>query len=357
MTLVKIKANEFGLTDETASQIERQFSPMLKKMTELESEFNEVVNLPIEDPDTSKKAKEVRLKYVKIRTGTAEIHKKQKQFYLNGGRYVDGWKNAQLFASQGKEEKLKEIENYAENLEKERIAKIVKEREDAISPFVDDVTVLNISGMTDDVFNAYLSAKKKDYEDRLEAEKQAEKERLRIEAVEKKHHERTMKALPFRAFWVGDLTKEMSDKEFNTFLSKAIAAKEKHEKEQEKIRAENERLKEQNRKREEAEKARKQKEEMERREKQAELDRVKAELEAERKRKEAEELSMKKVEEARLKAEAEAKKAPDIDKIKMAISSLSIPELSLVSKDMEDVYAEIKDKFNSFKKWAIQKTT
>jgi hypothetical protein len=47
---------------------------------------------------------------MKIRTATLDIHKKQKAFYLAGGKFVDGWKNAQHFASMGKEEKLEEIE-------------------------------------------------------------------------------------------------------------------------------------------------------------------------------------------------------------------------------------------------------
>ena len=114
MEIVKINPVDYNLTDDTAKNIQQQFEPMLKKMVELENEFNEVVNLAIGESETTKKAKELRLKYVKVRTGTAEIHKNQKAFYLNGGRFIDGWKNAQLFASQGKESKLEEIEKYHE---------------------------------------------------------------------------------------------------------------------------------------------------------------------------------------------------------------------------------------------------
>lgn len=119
--IVKLNPSEFGIEDSKAAEIAAQFKPMLDKMVELENEYNEVIALPIELASTAKKAKEVRLKYVKVRTGTKDIHKAQKEFYLAGGRFVDGWKNAQHFASIGKEDKLERIEKHAETLEKNRV--------------------------------------------------------------------------------------------------------------------------------------------------------------------------------------------------------------------------------------------
>ena len=130
---------------------------MLDKMIELEKEFNEITKLPIEEKSTSLKAKELRLKYVKVRTGTADIHKQQKAFYLAGGRFVDGWKNAQLFASQGIEEKLEEIEKYAENTERQRIAQLQSEREGALTQYeVENISSLNLGLMSDDVWKSFL---------------------------------------------------------------------------------------------------------------------------------------------------------------------------------------------------------
>lgn len=188
--IVKINAQEFGLTDETAKNIQQQFKPMLDKMVELENEFNKIVALDVSDPKTSKLAKDLRLKYVKVRTGTAEIHKQQKAFYLNGGRFVDGWKNAQLFASQGKEEALEKIEKHFENLEKERLQKLQAERIELIRPYVEDVSQLELSSMAGDVFDAYLSAKRQAYQDRIEAEKKAELERIAKEKAEEEERQR-----------------------------------------------------------------------------------------------------------------------------------------------------------------------
>lgn len=192
MEIVKINPIDYNLTDDTAKNIQQQFEPMLKKMVELENEFNEVVNLAIGESETTKKAKELRLKYVKVRTGTAEIHKNQKAFYLNGGRFIDGWKNAQLFASQGKESKLEEIEKYHENIEKQRVALLEQERMSLISPYITTTGIagVNLGLMLDDVWNAFFEAKKRSHEEQQEIE--------RLEAV-KREDESKAKELELQA--------------------------------------------------------------------------------------------------------------------------------------------------------------
>lgn len=193
MDLVKIDHKEFGLQESKAKEIAAQFKPMLQKMEDLENEYNEVVKLPIDSPDSAAKAKELRLKYVKVRTGTASIHKEQKAFYLAGGRFVDGWKNAQVFASQGKEEALMKIEKHQENLEKERLEKLQFQRVNLLSKYVVDAEERDLSSMDNDVWDAYLSTKKKDFEDEKAAAKKAEEDRLAKEKAEKEEQERIRK--------------------------------------------------------------------------------------------------------------------------------------------------------------------
>lgn len=177
--IVKIDPKEFGLEESKASEIAAQFKPMLDKMIELETEFNEIANLPIEDLATSVKAKTLRLKYVKVRTGTAEIHRTQKDFYLSGGRFVDGWKNAQLFASQGIEKKLEAIELFAINKEKERIAALQSARELQLSEYnVENLQSLNLGAMSNDVFENFLLGTKTSFENKVAAEKLVEETRL-----------------------------------------------------------------------------------------------------------------------------------------------------------------------------------
>lgn len=188
--LVKIDPKEYDIEETKAADIAAQFKPMLDKMVELEVEYNEVINLPKEEPATAKKAREVRLKYMKVRTGTLDIHKLQKAFYLAGGRFVDGWKNAQHFASLGKEEKLEEIENYAKNIEKQRISALQLQREEELAPFeVENLSSLNLGLMADNVWENFFSGSILSYNYKKQAEQEAiaaKTKRLEEEAAKRK---------------------------------------------------------------------------------------------------------------------------------------------------------------------------
>ncbi len=305
--LVKINPTEFGLTSETAKNIQDQFAPMLEKMVQLEDEYNQIVSLDIEDVNTCKRAKELRNKYVKIRTATAEIHKQQKAFYLNGGRFVDGWKNAQIFASQGKESELEKIEKYQENKEKERLDQLQNDRISLILPYVNDTTGLQFGTMQADVFEAYLNAKKKEHEDRIEAEKQAELQRIEL------------------------------------------ARKEAEERDAQRI--ENERLKAEAQKREVEIEAERKANEAKMKAEQAQRERVQKELnakiEAERK---AEAEKQAKIAQEAKEAEKLAK-APIKKQLTVWVNSFEIHSFDTSN----DTAIEIAEKFEAFKKWAKTK--
>lgn len=188
MTLVKINASEYGLEESKAKEIAAMFKPMLEKMEQLEVQYNEVMKQNIE-PETIQMAKDLRLAYVKVRTGTATIHKELKAFYLQGGRFVDGWKNAQAMASQGNEEKLKAIEDHFVNIEKERIGKLHEERSSHLLKYIDYVPA-DVGEMDDQIWSNYLSGVKMNYEARMEAEKKAEDERIAKEKAEVEEQKR-----------------------------------------------------------------------------------------------------------------------------------------------------------------------
>jgi len=280
--IVKINPADYGLEESKAKLVEAAFKPMIDKMVALEEEFNRVIALPV-SPEACNQARELRLEYVRVRTGTAKIHKEAKAFYLAGGRFIDGWKNAQLFASQGIEDKLKAIEYHYENIAMEQIAKLQKERLEAIAPFDPGFFPENLGEMEEEVWKNYFNGIKLAYEERKKAEQKAEKERIAKE--------------------------------------KAEAA------ERQRIREENERLKKEaeeryrvaeieKKKREKAEATRKREEE---KEKKVLREKIEAERK-ERERLEKEKQDREAEEKARIKAEATAKKkaemAPDVDKLK-----------------------------------------
>ena len=242
-SLVKIDASEFGIEESKAKQIQEQFQPMLDKMVNLEKQANEVFKLPIET--ASAKAKEVRLQYVKVRTGTAEIHKEQKAFYLQAGRFVDGWKNAQLFASQGIEKRLLEIERHDEIQEQKRIVEFQNARANQLLRFEVEVIPENLGSMSNEVWCNFILGIETNYNSRKEAEAKAEQERLGNERRQRVHNERRGLLLPLQGF-VSKVDENdyssLSELEFQQILKLAKEAKTYYEAEQERIRQENIRL-------------------------------------------------------------------------------------------------------------------
>jgi hypothetical protein len=347
--LIKINPADYGLEESKAQQIAAQFKPMLDKMVELEREYNEVIKLPVEDAETAVKAKELRLQYVKVRTGTEKIHKEQKAFYLAGGRFVDGWKNAQLFASQGLEDNLKEIETYQERLEAERIEKIRSERWGQINQYT-EIEPFGLSTMDENTFNALLSGYKANYEAKIEAERQAELARIEAERKLGIFNARKDIVRSFGHFFNWDsLTLDTTDADFDHLINEAKELQLQAEKEREELRIkaakeakENERLrKEAEAKRIESEKEAKRIEQ----ERQAERNRI-AELERienERKTKEA----------AEIEAQKKAALAGDKEKLNKWVNSLSIEIAGGLKPEGQKVANQISEKFEAFKKWAF----
>jgi colicin import membrane protein len=350
--IVKINPLEFGLTEETAKNIKAQFDPMLRKMEELEQEFNEVMAMNIEDPLTAVKAKEVRLKYVKVRTGTAEIHKIQKAFYLNGGRFVDGWKNAQLFASQGKEEQLEAREKYQENLRKQELERIEKERIELLSEF-SDVMPLGLGTMQQEVFDNYLAGVKIAHEARIAAEKKAEADRIEAERIQKLSLENKIALLPWQQYIENFESLEYSainEQQRNAIIDTAKEVKAQVEAENAKILeakiAAEKKLNE-----ERAAALKKEKEAADA------LRAAQQELENKRIAEEKEKQRLKAIEDARIAAEKKAAKAPDKDKLTAFVHAIALPTApTLQTIEHVTTLNTITAKFEAFKAWALSQT-
>lgn len=358
--IVKINPADFGLTEETAKNIKAQFDPMLKKMEELEQEFNEVINLPIEEPATIKKAKELRLKYVKVRTGTADIHKTQKAFYLNGGRFVDGWKNAQIFASQGKEEKLEAIEKHYENLERERLEKLETGRKELLSQYT-DIYPQALAHMEQAAFDNYLTGVKVAHEARIAAEKQAEQERIEAQRIERLAYENRIALLPYRDYVENfDALNfaEVSEEGRKQIIAFAKEAKAKIDAENARILKEKEaaekKLAEERAKAEADRKAAEEAARKEREKLEAERAKLQSELQAKQEAERQAKLKAEKEEADRKAAEAKAAKAPDKEKLKVFVNAIQLPaEPVLQTAEHKAILNTIKAKHEAFLSWAL----
>jgi len=212
MTLIKINPKDYSLEETKASEIQEMFSPMLDKMVELENEYNEVTSLEISN-ESCKKAKTLRLKYVKVRTGTAEIHKKLKANSLAVGRFLDGFKNAQLMASSGIESKLSDIEKHFEKIEEQRIEALQIERENELESYAVAVIPSNLGIMEQSTWDIFLTGTKANFEAIKAAEKLEEEQLIadqkasELKAKQEKEERAKIEAENAK------LRKEASDKE------------------------------------------------------------------------------------------------------------------------------------------------
>lgn len=251
--LVVLKGSDYGLEETKAQEIQATFTPMLEKMTALEKEYNLIVKKDISE-EVCMEARALRFEYRDVRTGTAKIHKKLKDFYLKGGRFVDGWKNAQLMASQGMESALKEIENHYENIEIERIAKLQEERIELLHKYEPEMNVPSLGEMEEAVWNNYINGVKLNYNARIDAEKKVETDRIEKERTDELHNKRKGILLPYWQFVANQYKSanfgEITESMFRGILQRSKDGKKKWIGENARIQEENVRLNTESKKKE-----------------------------------------------------------------------------------------------------------
>lgn len=327
--LVKIDPKEYGLESDQVATIEQAFAPKIAERDGLVEIYQQVITKEL-TPELCAEARQIRMKLVKVRTGIAEIHKTQKAFFLAAGRFVDAWKNKETAPVEQMEENLEKIENHFINLEKERIAKLEAERIEQLRQYT-EIIPMSLGLMQEDVFQAYLSSQKKAYEDRIAAEKQAELDRIAREKAEAEERER-IRVENER------LKKEAEERE-KAIEAERIEAEKKLEAERSEAAAKQKAIEEAAR--------------IEREKAEAERVKLENELKARQKAEEEAKAEAARIERERIEAEKKAAKAPDKDKLKMFIQSISLPVTpDLKTDESKAVAAIIVEKFNAFKVWA-----
>ena len=343
MEIIKVNPEEYGIEAKKASELTGNLPQIKSERDILSQRYEEVVKMDIENPETAKIARELRLKIRDNRTKGIDVwHKTTKDFFLKGGQFVDAIKRVEIAVNQRMEENLESIEKYFENKEKERKAKLNEERLSILEPYSEFVPFgINFGEISEEEFTKILNGSKLQFEAKLEEERKVEEERLRIEKITKLHYERKEQLLPLWQF-LDDTTinfGELSEELFASIKSVANAKKVDYEVEQERIRVENEKLT--------TEKAALEAKAKKEREEKAALE---AELQA---KKEAEAKALKeaaeKAEKERIEAEKLAK-APIKKQMSVWVNSFELPT-TVIQNEKVDL---IKQKFEAFKNWSLK---
>jgi hypothetical protein len=334
MELIKVNPIEFGIEETKANEMVSGLMPIISEREILGQLYAAVIVKEL-TPETLKEARELRLKIRDNRTkGVEKWHKANKEFYLAGGRFVDAIKNKEVAENVRMEENLEQIEKHFENIEKQRIADLQKERENLLIPLeVENVGSLNLGNMPVDIWDGFYLGQKIKFEERKEtARLAAEAEAARIEA-EKVERERIRVE--------------------NERLKAEAEAKEKElQAERERVRKEREAIEaaaELERQKAAAELAKQQ--EAARKEREA-AEKERARLAAELKAKQDAEAKAERERlaaiEAERKAAEKAAKAPVKEKLTIWVNGFNIPTAPTESETSK----AITEKFEAFKAWA-----
>lgn len=313
-----------------AEQIRAVFLPMAERVQAFEDAYNEIMAEAAEavTKDVSQRARRLRLDIAKVRQDAETARKSAKEEYLRASQAIDGTNRVLRWAIEAKEEALLAIEQHEQRMEEERLAALHAERLEAIAPYMEDTTGIDFSQMADDVWEAYLTTKKRNHEDRIAAEAEAEAARVAAAERQARYIARQARVAPVYGFFPQDLDyTDLTDEAFDAELQKATEAKTAHDMEQEAVRREAARLAAEN-----------------------------ARIEAERnalEKAEADRLAAEQVERARLAIEAaETAAAPIRARLNAWVESFTLPELA---GDDHPTAAEIRAKHEAFKRWAREK--
>lgn len=238
-----VKAQDYGLTQEKEQELLSNLPQIKSEREVLEKQYEEVILLDIDDKKTVKKARELRLRIKDNRTkGIMVWHKSAKEFFLRGGQFVDAIKNKEIQVNERMESKLEEIEKYAENKEKERLAALQQERQIMLSPYVENAEQMKLAEMDEEVFNAFYESKKKAHEERLRIEAE-EREKARIKQEKQdKFNQRKFELAKYDGITTLELSIETTDEEFSSEISSCESIKKEREEEAKRLREEQERI-------------------------------------------------------------------------------------------------------------------
>jgi hypothetical protein len=165
-----ISPDEFKIPSGMASGIASEFNQVAVQVSGLIQRTKDFLdNLGDGDPTKEQEieARNIRLDWVKVRgsKGVDKIHKEQKSFFLNGGRYVDEIKKSLTSICNDNESSLESIELFTENKIREREVANFETRSKILSvylPYSEDPSLLNqikgLSSIDDELFDGLLSS-------------------------------------------------------------------------------------------------------------------------------------------------------------------------------------------------------
>ena len=229
---------EYSLSLERWEEIKKPFYQFADKFKEYEDDIKNVISESEKwiTLELSKKAKRLKLDIAQIRIWTWKLKDSEKAEALNIWRAIQSCHNTIVDVVSESEEKLNSIVKHFENLEKERIENLQKEREGLLLAYeVDNIEALELGIMDKIVFNNFLTWSKSKYDAKIEAVKQ---EKIKAKEEQEKRDEEIRKETEERVKQELEEESKRKEQEAKDKLKRAKElAKEKAEKEKRKVEA------------------------------------------------------------------------------------------------------------------------
>lgn len=195
--LIKI-INESGLQLTEAETIKQSYLPFFDQLAEIKEQ---ALKIDFENPKEIDEtiARELRLKTVKIRTGSEIIKDEQKRMDLLRANLKQSTWNLIRDTCKMDEEKYMQVEKKREIEEKKRRAELKITRDSELAKYGVDTSFYQLGEMPDDVYRTLLENTEIAYNQKKEMEAKLEADRIKNELKAKKKSERIFQLLGFGA--------------------------------------------------------------------------------------------------------------------------------------------------------------
>jgi DNA repair exonuclease SbcCD ATPase subunit len=188
-SLTKI-VTEGGLSGNAATWLVQQFTPFVIDASPL---IESAMRITVTDATQVAEIKEARRLRLALRAIRVEAEKHRKEIK------ADALKTSQCIDAAGRwvaskiepiEERLHEMETFAERAEAERKSKVKASREILLAPFGVDTAFIDLANMPEDSFNTLLSQARSAHEAKLAAQAKAEADKIAAEKARAAEQER-----------------------------------------------------------------------------------------------------------------------------------------------------------------------
>lgn len=238
-----IVGNQAGLAEDRSIELMSNFALYYAKAKDIAAGAKDIVVTDESQKELILKAKEARKAIRDVRLDVEETRKTLKEGALREGKAIDGIANVIKALIVPVEQHLEIQEKFAEVREMKRLQDRYEDRVARLSVYVADVSIYQLKDMADATFDRLLDGAKAAHEAQIQAEKQAEQDRIKRQEKLTALHNRQMELAPYMQYNVSYiLTEDTTDLEYQEMKHALVRASKEAQTEQEKIRKENEAL-------------------------------------------------------------------------------------------------------------------